>query len=224
MSTAIYVAIVEGSQDEGYSAFFPDLPGCVTAAESMLELPAAARDALSLHLAGMMEDGDVLPDPTAIEDIPRDPEVKEVGRLIIDVDIEDAPVRVNISIGAQVLKRIDVAAEARGMTRSGFLVEAARRAIEDRLGNADAEPTLFKPHLDLCVINHGEDRYWVPRANADALREALHHSTASAAMMLQAEIDMGRCKSGWSLFGSRRTNDDQSSESEMSGPTKSALG
>lgn len=129
MTTAIYVAIIEGTQDEGYSAFFPDLPGCVTAAETMLELPAAARDALSLHLAGMIEDGELLPEPTAIEATAADPEVKEAGRILVDVDVEDAPVRVNISIGAQFLKRVDVAAEARGMTRSGFLVEAARRLL-----------------------------------------------------------------------------------------------
>lgn len=132
MSTVIYVAIVEGDQDRGYGAFFPDLPGCVTAAETMAELPSAARDALSLHLQGMAEDGDTFPDPTALEDIKSDPEVKEVGRILVDAEVEDAPVRVNISIGAQFLKRVDVAAEARGMSRSGFLVEAARAALEAR--------------------------------------------------------------------------------------------
>ena len=132
MSTVIYVAIVEGDQDRGYSAFFPDLPGCVTAAETMVELPSAARDALSLHLQGMAEDGVASPEPTALEDIKGDPEVKEVGRILVDAEVEDTPVRVNISIGSQFLKRVDIAAEARGMSRSGFLVEAARLAMEGR--------------------------------------------------------------------------------------------
>lgn len=132
MSTVIYVAIVEGDQDRGYSAFFPDLPGCVTAAETMVELPSAARDALSLHLQGMAEDDVAFPEPTALEGIKGDPEVKEVGRILVDAEVEDTPVRVNISVGAQFLKRVDVAAEARGMSRSGFLVEAARLAIEGR--------------------------------------------------------------------------------------------
>lgn len=129
MSTVIYVAIVEGDQDGGYSAFFPDLPGCVTGAETMLELPASAREALSLHLQGMAEDGEAFPEPTALEDIKGDPEVKEIGRMLVDADVEDTPVRVNISIGAQFLKRVDVAAEARGMTRSGFLIEGARQIM-----------------------------------------------------------------------------------------------
>lgn len=131
MSTVIYVAIVEGDQEGGYSAYFPDLPGCVTASETMLELPAAARDALSLHLQGMAEDGEAFPEPTALEDIKGDADVQEVGRILVDADVEDAPVRVNISIGAQFLKRVDVAAEARGMSRSAFLIEAARAAMTD---------------------------------------------------------------------------------------------
>lgn len=129
MSTVIYVAIVEGDQDRGYSAFFPDLPGCVSASDTMLELPAEARDALTLHLAGMAEDGQAFPEPTPLELIKADPEVREVGRLLVDAEIEDTPVRVNISIGAQFLRRVDVAAEARGMSRSAFLIESARAAM-----------------------------------------------------------------------------------------------
>ena len=37
--------------------------------------------------------------------------------------------RVNISIGARFLRRVDTAAEVRGMSRSGFLVEGARRML-----------------------------------------------------------------------------------------------
>jgi predicted RNase H-like HicB family nuclease len=153
MTTAIYVAIIEGSQDEGYSAFFPDLPGCVTAAESMLELPAAAREALSLHLIGMFEDGEVPPEPTAIEAVRSDPDVKEAGRILVDVEVEDAPVRVNISVGAQFLRRVDVAAEARGMTRSGFLVEAARRMLSEDRGSA--RPDMHSIALAYDVVLRG---------------------------------------------------------------------
>ncbi|MBW8303299.1 MAG: type II toxin-antitoxin system HicB family antitoxin [Brevundimonas sp.] len=145
MSTVIYVAVVEGDQDRGYSAFFPDLPGCVTAAETMVELPSAARDALSLHLQGMAEDGVAFPEPTALEDIKADAEVKEVGRILVDAEAEDAPVRVNISIGAQFLKRVDVAAEARGMSRSGFLVEAARTVLADN-GERESEVLVLPVH------------------------------------------------------------------------------
>lgn len=127
MSTIVYVAVVEGSEKDGYSAFFPDLPGCVTASNTMLELLADARDALSLHLEGMLEDGIPLPTPATLENIPRDADVVEVGRILIDAEIDDSPVRVNISIGAQLLRRVDIAAQIRGMTRSGFMIEATRK-------------------------------------------------------------------------------------------------
>jgi len=130
MTTAVYAAIVEGDQDGGYSAFFPDLPGCVTAAETQFELMAAAREALALHLSGMIEDGDPLPEPTALEALSADQDVREVARILVDADVEEPLVRVNVSIGAATLRRIDVAAEARGMTRSGFLVAAARGLVD----------------------------------------------------------------------------------------------
>lgn len=157
MSTVIYVAVVEGDQDRGYSAFFPDLPGCVTAAETMVELPSAARDALSLHLQGMAEDGDAFPEPTALEDIKAGAEVKEVGRILVDAEVEDAPVRVNISIGAQFLKRVDIAAEARGMSRSGFLVEAARAALETRDSGLDVVERWERLTRAVQAVNIGEN-------------------------------------------------------------------
>ncbi len=51
----------------------------------------------------------------------------EAGRLLVDAEIEDAPVRVNIFIGTGLLKRVDTAAQVRGMTRSALLAEAARQ-------------------------------------------------------------------------------------------------
>lgn len=171
MTTAIYVAIIEGNQDEGYSAFFPDLPGCVTAAESMLELPASAREALSLHLTGMIEDGEVPPEPTAIESVRSDPDVKEAGRILVDVEVEDAPVRVNISVGAQFLKRVDVAAEARGMTRSGFLVEAARRMLSDERGNV--RPDIHSIELAYDAAIRGGDFHFASETVAGICRQNL---------------------------------------------------
>ena len=51
--------------------------------------------------------------------------------MLIDVQVEDAPVRVNISIGERLLKRIDDAAESQSMTRSGFIAAAVRHRLGD---------------------------------------------------------------------------------------------
>ncbi|MEI6873625.1 MAG: type II toxin-antitoxin system HicB family antitoxin [Spirochaetota bacterium] len=48
----------------GYSVDFPDLPGCVSAGDYLEEALVLAREALSLHLFGMAEDGDPIPLPS----------------------------------------------------------------------------------------------------------------------------------------------------------------
>ena len=53
--------------------------------------------------------------------------------MLIDVQVEETPVRVNISIGERLLRRLDAAAEAQTMTRSGYIAAAVRQ----RLGDAE---------------------------------------------------------------------------------------
>jgi predicted RNase H-like HicB family nuclease len=46
-----------------WSAYSPDVPGCVAAAESFEETERLFKEALEFHLAGLVEDGDPLPVP-----------------------------------------------------------------------------------------------------------------------------------------------------------------
>lgn len=55
--------------DDGISITFPDLPGCLPCANSMEEAFANAREALQLHLYGMEEDNEPIPEPAAIKNI-----------------------------------------------------------------------------------------------------------------------------------------------------------
>lgn len=50
--------------EEGISVRFPDLPGCLTAADTAEEAHAAAREALEGFLYVMKQDGDAIPDPS----------------------------------------------------------------------------------------------------------------------------------------------------------------
>lgn len=49
----------------GYSAHVPDLPGCVAAGATLAETTELIREAVEMHLAGMAEDGERIPEPTA---------------------------------------------------------------------------------------------------------------------------------------------------------------
>ena len=62
-----YAAIIERT-DTGYSAYPPDLPGVGVAAPTLDAVKALIREAVSLHLAAMREDGDVIPEPTTLVD------------------------------------------------------------------------------------------------------------------------------------------------------------
>ncbi len=60
-------AVVFAKTKIGYSAHVPDLPGCVAAGENLEETRQLIREA-QLHLEGMREDGDPIPEPTTLAD------------------------------------------------------------------------------------------------------------------------------------------------------------
>ncbi len=136
MAIKHYPAFLEPNGNGGYGVFFPDFPGCVSAGGSVDEALAMAAEALALHIEGMQEDGDVIPDPGSFDDLPA--WVREMDgldqclRTLVPHDVEPAPVRVNVMFDRGVLDRLDRAAEARGMSRSAFLVAAARDAMRAR--------------------------------------------------------------------------------------------
>jgi len=57
-----YLIVVEETET-GYSAFSPDLPGCVATGKTRDEVEQAMRDAIEFHLDGMREDGEDIPPP-----------------------------------------------------------------------------------------------------------------------------------------------------------------
>ena len=63
-----FIAVIY-TDDDGVSVEFPDLPGCLPCAESIDEAVENAREALGLHLWGMEQDGETIPEPSAIKEI-----------------------------------------------------------------------------------------------------------------------------------------------------------
>lgn len=66
MKYAIVIEKDPGSSN--YSAFAPDLPGCVAAADTVEEVKRLMEEGIEIHLAGMREDGDRIPEPTTLVD------------------------------------------------------------------------------------------------------------------------------------------------------------
>lgn len=64
----VYPAIFSYAND-GISIEFPDLPGCLPCADTTEEAVSNAKEAMGLHLFGMEEDNDPIPEPTPITKI-----------------------------------------------------------------------------------------------------------------------------------------------------------
>jgi predicted RNase H-like HicB family nuclease len=59
-----YAVVIEKA-DGNYSAYVPDLPGCVATGESVAETERSIRDAIKLHIEGLREDHLPIPEPSA---------------------------------------------------------------------------------------------------------------------------------------------------------------
>ena len=62
-----YAVIFEGDPETGYSAYAPDLPGCIATGRTLDETRELMQGAIEFHLRGMREDGDPIPEPSHIE-------------------------------------------------------------------------------------------------------------------------------------------------------------
>jgi predicted RNase H-like HicB family nuclease len=58
-----YAVIIEGS-GESFSAYVPDLPGCVATGQSVEDVEARIREALRMHIESLEAHGEAVPEPT----------------------------------------------------------------------------------------------------------------------------------------------------------------
>ena len=67
-----YAAVIERTGN-GYSAYVPDLPGCVAAGDSRAATEALIREAVAEHLEVLREGGELIPEPRASTSLVEDP-------------------------------------------------------------------------------------------------------------------------------------------------------
>ncbi|OLE54333.1 MAG: hypothetical protein AUG51_08670 [Acidobacteria bacterium 13_1_20CM_3_53_8] len=60
-----YAMIIEKGE-RNYSAYLPDLPGCIATGKTLEEVKQRMSEAVELHLRGMREDGLLIPEPTSL--------------------------------------------------------------------------------------------------------------------------------------------------------------
>ncbi|HTY48301.1 MAG TPA: type II toxin-antitoxin system HicB family antitoxin [Steroidobacteraceae bacterium] len=133
------IAIEPGTDRAAFGVVVPDLPGCFSAGDTAEEAFDNTRAAIEAHVEILAEEGGDLPDPRPLDQWQKDPQYQGWTWGIVDVPVEKlfGPAeKINITVPALLLKRIDEYSERTGNTRSGFLTEAAVAVMKMRTGES----------------------------------------------------------------------------------------
>ncbi len=66
MNERRYLIVIEGDRASNYSAYAPDLPGCVATGTTPEDCRREMRDAVAFHIDGLREAGEAIPEPSDI--------------------------------------------------------------------------------------------------------------------------------------------------------------
>lgn len=126
-----YIGLIHKDAESDFGVSFPDFPGVVTAGKDLDDARAMAEEALAFHIEGLVEDGEVIPDPSNLEDVMADAANRDGVAILVAAKTATAKaVRVNVILPEDVLAQIDAFAAAHGYSRSGFIARAAKKVME----------------------------------------------------------------------------------------------
>lgn len=132
-----YPVVLHKDPDSDYGVTVPDLPGCFSAGGTVDEALANAREAIELHLEGLIEDGEPVPEASAVERHQRKREHRGGVWAIVDIDPANLRVmakRVNITMPERILDAVDRYAKAHHESRSGLLAKAVTAYMRQNNG------------------------------------------------------------------------------------------
>lgn len=129
-----FPVVVHKDADADYSVTVPDVPGCFSAGGPFSEALDNVREALALHLEGLVADQEQLPQALEVDAHLGNPDFAGGVWAIVDFDLTPylgKSVRFNASLPEHLLQRIDerVQKDHRYASRSGFLATAALREL-----------------------------------------------------------------------------------------------
>jgi len=137
MATLLYPMVAEWDPDvRAWSLLSPDFPEIASVARSRAEIGEQASDALWTAIDARREDNEPLPPPCDEPWLLTKDWPMPAPHLLFFVPVpaerpSTEAVRINVSLDKRLLGQIDREAERRGMTRSGFLANAAKRSLRD---------------------------------------------------------------------------------------------
>jgi len=127
-----YIGLIHKEAASDFGVSFPDFQGVATAGTSLEDARAMAEEALALHVEGLIEDSEAIPEPSTLDEIMADPNNRDAVAILVGVKtVAPKCIRVNVTLPEDILDRIDKYADREGLTRSAFLARAARRELEN---------------------------------------------------------------------------------------------
>src|SRR5260370_8659571 len=136
-----YIAYLHKDRKSDFGVSFPDFPGCITAGRTLQEAHRMAAEALALHIAGMVEDGDGIPEPSTLDALAEDPLREGAVAFLVHVDPEtDRTVRINITARETQVEEIDKMAEKEGMTRSAYIGQSSLHRYPEKPVTRERRP------------------------------------------------------------------------------------
>lgn len=133
----LFPVIVHKERRSAFGVTVPDIPGCITAGETLDAALRNVQEAVETYLHGET----AVPVPSPLDRWVHDPDYADGVFALVDVNLDfmaDRTVRVNITAKRSALALIDRVAKARGEDRSEFLIRAA---LERATGTAASSPS-----------------------------------------------------------------------------------
>ncbi len=148
--TVKYLAVIHKDDGSDYGVSFPDVPGVVTAGKTADEAYALAEEALQLHVNGMVEDEEALPEVSSLEDYLATGD-DAINTFWVTVTVPRASVAKSYTatMDADLLKQMDDVAKEKGKTRSGFIAEAVREKLNIYDGGGVERSPLYRAILKI---------------------------------------------------------------------------
>src|SRR5262245_26314648 len=122
-----YIGLVHRDKESDYGVSFPDFPGAVTAAATYEEAVEMAAEALALHVEGMLAEGEAIPDPSSFDQIRA--EYRDGMPIRVPLKSDALAQRLQVTLPAPIVRRIDEYVDEWGQSRSSFLTEAAKHEL-----------------------------------------------------------------------------------------------
>jgi predicted RNase H-like HicB family nuclease len=118
------IAIEMGNETTAFGVIVPDLVGCFSAGDTLDEAIDNAKEAITLHIDGLLDDNETIPAPSLVSRYSSQAEYAGFIWALVEIDptiLDDKAERVNITLPRRVLARLDAKAKAAGETRSGYI-------------------------------------------------------------------------------------------------------